>query len=114
MPIIDTWKVAVTRKCLQEGEPVNLDQLSLPELASLAVIDYKPMPPHLQPYVEALIRCRSIRSMYGIEKAGHLIPYYLNNAAYWRGPVAREVKKELKRRYKKWIEEGEPVETLAP
>lgn len=110
---IDTWKVAVVQKCLQEGEEVNIDQLSLPELAALAVIDYKPMSPHLQPYVEALIRCRSIKSMYGVEKAGHLIPYFLNNARFWRGPVAKATKKELNRRYKEWVDQGEPVETLA-
>lgn len=50
------------------------------------------------PYIDALLCCQSLDSMYGVETARDLIPYFLANANTWRGDVARMIKKELKRR----------------
>lgn len=50
------------------------------------------------PYIQALLECETMDSRYLFETARDLVPYFLSNAATWRGPVAKEVKAELKRR----------------
>lgn len=50
------------------------------------------------PYIDALLCCSELDSVYGVETARDLIPYFLANAQTWRGDVARMIKAELKRR----------------
>lgn len=51
-----------------------------------------------EPYIAALGQCADLDSNYGLEKARDLVPYFLINAATWRGPFARLVKAELRAR----------------
>jgi hypothetical protein len=49
------------------------------------------------PYLEALGSLDSVDDAYGADPAAHIVRYFLSNAGAWRGPVAREIKAELKR-----------------
>jgi hypothetical protein len=50
------------------------------------------------PYIAALRTLASIDDTYGVESGHDIVAYFLSNANTWRGPVAREVKQELRRR----------------
>ena len=47
------------------------------------------------PYINAMKELESINDEYGADSASGVLAYFLANAQTWRGPVAREVKKEL-------------------
>lgn len=86
-------------------DTLNIDLLTqqvktapLSQLADLARRHWKPMFYGAVPYVNALLQCPTINSTYGIESAEHLVLAFLANARTWRGPIARVVKAELKRR----------------
>ena len=46
------------------------------------------------PYLKAMLQ-----RDYFMDDEKTIVLYFLNNATTWRGPVAREVKAELKRRF---------------
>jgi hypothetical protein len=48
------------------------------------------------PYLEAMQYLESINDKFGEDSAKDVILYFLSNAAYWRGPVAKRIKAELK------------------
>ena len=49
------------------------------------------------PYLQAMHSLETLNDYYGVDDARSIINRFLSNAATWRGPVAREVKAELKR-----------------
>ena len=49
-----------------------------------------------RPYLDAMKTLISIDDAYGADSARSVVLYFLSNASSWRGPVAREVKAELK------------------
>ena len=49
-----------------------------------------------RPYLDAMKTLISIDDAYGADSARSVVLYFLSNASTWRGPVAREVKAELK------------------
>ena len=49
-----------------------------------------------RPYLDAMKTLISIDDSYGADSARSVVLYFLSNASTWRGPVAREVKAELK------------------
>jgi len=49
------------------------------------------------PYIQAMSSLSFIDDKYGMDDAKGIILYFLSNANAWRGPVAREIKKELKK-----------------
>jgi len=51
---------------------------------------------HARPYLSALKDLESISDRYGADDARTVVLYFLSNSAHWRGPVARELKAELK------------------
>jgi len=53
------------------------------------------------PYLDAMGTLASIGDVYGCDDGRSIVLYFLSNATTWRGPVAREVKAELKRRMKR-------------
>ena len=53
-----------------------------------------------RPYLEALEALGSIKDNYGADSAKSIATYFLSNATGWKGPVAKLVKDELKRRIK--------------
>ena len=48
------------------------------------------------PYLRAMREMRTIDDSYGRDSGRSVVMYFLANAEYWRGPVARDVKAELK------------------
>lgn len=53
-----------------------------------------------EPYLEAMDDLDKITDVYGCDSAKSIVMYFLSNATTWRGPVAREVKAELKKMIK--------------
>ena len=62
--------------------------------ASLCGMDAHPA----YPYVTAMQALQTIDDAYGADSARSIVAYFLSNATGWRGPIARAVKAELKRR----------------
>jgi len=53
------------------------------------------------PYLEAMFSLTTVDSPYMFETGRDIIPYFLANATTWRGPMARLIKGELKKRLAK-------------
>lgn len=49
------------------------------------------------PYLQAMAQLDSIKDNYGDDSAKSIVIYFLSNAATWRGPIAKEIKIELKK-----------------
>ena len=60
----------------------------------------KKVPFGAEPYLEALDTMDNIGDMYGADSGSSIVAYALSNLSSYKGPVAREVKAELKRRLK--------------
>lgn len=75
--------------------------LSLRELAAIIEADWRPVQYGAQPYLEAIKECDGDEAVYGParESAASLVLYFLSNARSWRGPTAKAVKAELRRRF---------------
>lgn len=103
--------VGQLHRVLTDNDRVDLRQIPLTKLMWTCSYDYgqrdRTPSVHLAPYLEALTSLDSTAdfdTQYMAEKVGEIIPYFLNNAQSWRGPVARSIKKELTERHKAWIE----------
>lgn len=48
------------------------------------------------PYLRAMRQLDAVTDTYGQDDADDIIRYFLSNAKTWRGPVAREIKAELR------------------
>ena len=53
-----------------------------------------------KPYLDAMGNMISIKHNYGLDSGVSIVLYFLSNASTWRGPTAKAVKDELKRRVK--------------
>ena len=53
------------------------------------------------PYLRAMSQLNLMTDNYGLDSADSIVAYFLSNAATWKGPVARRVKKELNGMLKK-------------
>ena len=86
--------------------PINFDRIKkeiiikiIRELREIAVdidSDWTKVNFAARPYLDAMHTLGSIDSEYGADSARSVVLYFLSNASTWRGPVAREVKAELK------------------
>lgn len=52
------------------------------------------------PYLEAMSTLDTIHDAYGCDDGASIVNYFLANAQSWRGPTAKAIKAELKRRVK--------------
>lgn len=68
------------------------------ELASLIRQDWQKVYFGAEPYISAMYQMSSVDDQYGFDSGKDIVLRFLCNASTWRGEVAREVKKELKRR----------------
>lgn len=50
------------------------------------------------PYLAAMLELKNIDDTYGSDDGRQIVAYFLSNATGWRGPAARQIKAELKRR----------------
>ena len=81
--------------------PELLTTLRLDELAEMAYNDWPAARSEYHPAGAYLIPMRDLKSIdskYGFDDGHSIVAYFLSNAGSWRGPVARAVKAELKRR----------------
>lgn len=49
-----------------------------------------------KPYLDAMFSLNSIKDAFHMDPGSSIVAYFLSNASAWRGPKAREIKKELK------------------
>jgi hypothetical protein len=52
------------------------------------------------PYLDAMATLDNVKQNYGMDSGESIVAYFLANASTFRGPVAKEIKKELKARIK--------------
>ena len=75
-----------------------LSELKLHEIAVIISKDWKKVTkdgkvhPYAKPYVEAMMSCETLDSRYIVEDGRTQVIYFLSNASYWKGAVAKEVK----------------------
>lgn len=77
------------------------DELRDAPLDGLAVIidrDWGPVNYAARPYLDAMHALETVDDYYGQDRGYGIVRYFLSNASTWRGPVARAVKAELRRR----------------
>ena len=58
--------------------------------------DWNPVGASARPYVVAMASLDYLDDMYGADDAESIVMYFLANSGRWQGPVAREIKKELR------------------
>lgn len=73
-----------------------METRALSEIAREISADWKKPYFGAVPYLQAMHYLRKITETYEFDDARSIVAYFLSNAATWRGPVARRVKKELK------------------
>ena len=80
---------------------MDYSKMSLAEIARVVYKDWGAKVNFAaKPYLEAMATLESIDQMYFCDSGSSIVAYFLSNATSWRGEVAREVKKELKKRIK--------------
>lgn len=58
--------------------------------------DWKKVNYAAEPYLSAMAQLNSINDKYMFDDARSVVLYFLSNAGTWKGPKAKEIKKELK------------------
>ncbi len=87
---------ARTATTIREGNISDLSRIISRDFRSQG----KEVPYNLVPYLDALRQMDSADDVYGVESGKSIIAYALSNMASYKGPTARAVKAELKRRMK--------------
>ena len=75
-----------------------MEALSLRELGVIIVRNWEKINYAAKPYLSAMLQLDEITDFFGADSGREVVLYFLANATTWRGPVAKEVKAELKRR----------------
>lgn len=75
----------------------ELKTMSIKSLAALVQVNWRKVYFGAVPYLQAMRTMYSIDD-YGADSGKSIVRYFLANAQTWRGPVAKLVKAELKRR----------------
>jgi len=76
----------------------QLPQAPLSQIADIIRRNWQPVGYAALPYVRAMLQLPTIDSTYGADDGHSIVLYFLSNAGSWRGPVAKLVKAELKKR----------------
>lgn len=77
-----------------------MNNKNLAEIAEIIRKDWKKVNFAAVPYLEAMSGMDSINDNFVADSGREIVLRFLCNAQTWRGPVAKEVKKELNRRLK--------------
>ncbi len=77
-----------------------LEQKTISQIATMIEKDWKNIYFGAVPYLEAMHFLSSIDDNYICDSGSSVIAYFLSNATTWKGPIAREIKKELNKRLK--------------
>lgn len=75
----------------------NAAARSLSDIAVEIKRDWKQVNFAARPYLDAMLELDSINDMYGEDPARQIVGYFLVNASSWRGPVAQQLKAELRK-----------------
>lgn len=79
---------------------VDIKTTSLCNITNIIRNDWKNINFAAKPYLFALHQLSDMEAMYFQDSARDIVTRFLCNSASWRGPIARLVKEELKRRLK--------------
>jgi len=71
---------------------------SISEIAAIVSNDWKKVNYAAKPYLEAMYSLEKITDKYYQDSGVSIVAYFLSNARSWTGPVAKEIKTELKKR----------------
>lgn len=74
--------------------------LSISNLARMIKKDWKQVYFGAVPYLDAMFSMESVQDNYGMDSGRSIIAYFLSNSSAWRGPIAKQIKNELNRRFK--------------
>ena len=101
---MDNQKVAkqlvkIAKSLLSEDVQPNFRNMTINDIGYFIVKNWKPMNFGAKPYAEAMKEIDN-NGMYIMDSWESVVAYWLSNASTWRGPVAKAVKAELKRRLK--------------
>ena len=77
-----------------------MKDLKIHEIAKIIRTDWKKPNYAAVPYLDAMSSLKSVNDDYYNDSGKSVVLYFLSNASTWRGPAAREIKKELNRRCK--------------
>jgi hypothetical protein len=98
---ISTQTVTRARREIEKGPEKKIGRRPISAIALDILRDWKKPNYAAVPYLEAMLQLGSIDDQYGYDSAYSVVAYFLSNASSWRGPVAKEIKKELKGMMKK-------------
>ena len=73
---------------------------TLSQIAREIATDWKKVNFAAKPYLDAMFSLDSISDNYGQDSGSSIVAYFLSNASSWRGPKAKEIKKELNKMLK--------------
>lgn len=69
---------------------------TLHEIATEIVVLWKKPYFGAVPYLQAMLRLRTVDDSFGQDRADDVVLYFLSNARTWRGEDAKRIKAELK------------------
>lgn len=81
-----------------EALALQLPNAPLSQIADIIRKDWQPVGYTALPYLRAMWQLPTIDSNYGADDGKSIVLYFLSNASGWRGPIAKLVKVELKKR----------------
>jgi hypothetical protein len=79
---------------------IDYSELSISEMARVIKGDWKKIYFGAVPYLDAMGTLNSVDDNYYLNSGKSIVLCFLANSNTWRGEIAREVKKELKKRIK--------------
>lgn len=88
----------INEKTGVQVDPARLKTLRICDIAVLIRKDWPNEYFAAVPYLDAMLSLDNVDSAYGADTGRSIVTYFLSNAATYRGPVAKAIKAELKRR----------------
>lgn len=86
---------------LEDAPPVaDLAMMDLSQIAAQIRKHWKSVHFAAKPYLDAMSSLSKITDNYGADPGSHIVNYFLSNASAFRGPEAKAIKAELKKRVK--------------
>lgn len=85
-------------KTIEQIAPPNLSALNIAALARVIRRDWQKVYFGAAPYLQAMATIDKASDSYGYDSGKSIIRYFLANASTYRGPTAKAIKAELKRR----------------
>lgn len=81
-----------------ETAPTNFSTLNIASIARVIRRDWQKVYFGASPYLHAMATLDKASDSYGYDSGKSIIRYFLANASTYRGPMAKAIKAELKRR----------------